>query len=100
MDGHQKYFDPQTKQDWKHLGPYKISDVISPWAYRLNLPKDLHIHPVQTVSNLSKVLEDPLPGQVKPARPPGLVDAEEEYKVEHIKDSRLFRHQLQYHVKM
>jgi hypothetical protein len=70
---------PSKKLSWKHLGRYKISEVISPWAYRLNLPKDLHIHPVQPISCLSKVSEDPLPGQLRPAPPPVIVDGEEEY---------------------
>jgi hypothetical protein len=24
---------PSKKLDWKHIGPYEISEVISPWAY-------------------------------------------------------------------
>jgi hypothetical protein len=51
----------QSKRlDWKYLGPQEISEVISPWAYPLNLPKDLHIHPVQPISHLNNVSEDPL----------------------------------------
>jgi hypothetical protein len=90
---------PSKTLDWKYLGPYEISEVISPWAYRLNLPKDLHIHPVQPISCLSKVSEDALPRQIKPAPPPVIVNGKEEYEVEHIKDSRLFQCLLQYLVK-
>jgi hypothetical protein len=90
---------PSKKLDWKHLGPYEICKVISPWAYLLNLPKDLHIYPVQPISRLSKVLEDPLPEQLEPAPPPVIVDGEDKYEVEQIEDSRLFRRQLQYLVK-
>jgi hypothetical protein len=46
---------PNKKLDWKHLEPYEISEVICPWAYRLNLPKDHHIHPVQPISRQNKV---------------------------------------------
>jgi hypothetical protein len=44
-------------------------------------------------------LKDPLPEQVKPAPPPLIVNGEEEYEVECIEDSRVFRCQLQYLVK-
>jgi hypothetical protein len=90
---------PSKKLDWKHLGPYEISEVISPWAYHLKLPKDLHIHPVQPISCLSKVSEDPLPRQIELPPPPVIVEGEKEYEVERVDDSRLFRHQLQYLVK-
>jgi hypothetical protein len=62
----------------------------------LNLPKDLHIHPVQPISGLSKLSDDPLPGQVEPAPPPIIVNGEEEYEEECIENSRIFRRQLQY----
>jgi hypothetical protein len=90
---------PSKKLDWKCLGPYEVVEVISPWAYRLQLPKDLHIHPVQPISRLSKVSEDSLPGQIESPPPPVIVEGEEEYEVEWVEDSRLFRRQLQYLVK-
>jgi hypothetical protein len=90
---------PSNKLDWKNLGPYEISEVISPWAYRLNLPKNLHIHPVKPISRVSKVSEDPLPRQLEPAPQPVIVDGEEEFQVERIEYSRLLRRQLQYLVK-
>ena len=90
---------PSKKLDWIRLGPYDITEVISPWAYRLQLPKDLHIDPVQPVSRLSKVAEDPMPGQVEAPLPAVIINGEEEYEVERIEDSRVFRRQLHYHVK-
>jgi hypothetical protein len=90
---------PSKKLDWKHLGPYEISEVISPWAYQLDISKDLHIHPVQPISPLHKVSEDPLPEQIKPASPPVIVEGEEEFEVEHVADSRVSRRQLQFLVK-
>src|ERR1700731_3431041 len=90
---------PSKKLDWKRLGPYEVVEVISPWAYRLQLPKDLHIHPVQPISRLSKVAEDPLSEPIEAPPPPVIVDGEEEYEVEWIEDSQVYRRQLQYLVK-
>ena len=81
---------PSKKLDWKRLGPYEITEVISPWAYRLDLPMDIHIHPVQPISRLNKASSNPLPGQIESAPPPVIVDGEEEYEVERIDYSRLF----------
>jgi hypothetical protein len=82
---------PSKKLDRKHLGPYEISEVISPWAYQLNLQKDLHIHTVQPISRLNRVLDDPLPGQREPAPLPVIVEGKEEFKVECVEDFRVFR---------
>ena len=76
-----------TKLDWKCIGPYTILKVISLWAYELELPKGLHIHPVQPISHLTKASKDPLPGQQELSPPPVIVDGEEEYEVEYIDDS-------------
>jgi hypothetical protein len=53
---------------------------------------------LQPIFHLRKVSKDLLQGQVKLAPPPGIVDGEEEYKVEHMEHSTLFRHLLQYPV--
>jgi glycosylphosphatidylinositol phospholipase D len=87
------------KLDWKRIGPYEIIEVISSWAYRIKLPNQLHIHDVQLISHLEKAAEDPLPYQQQEPPPPVILDGEEEYEVERIDDSRLFRRQLQYLVK-
>ena len=43
---------------------------------------------------------DPIAGRhAPPPPPPDLIDGEEEYVVEEIRDSRMFRHRLQYLVK-
>jgi hypothetical protein len=65
----------------------------------LELPKDLHTHPVQPILPLFKAAEDRLLRQIQLPLPPVIVNGEEGYEVEHIKDSRIFRRLLQYLVK-
>jgi len=37
---------PNSKLDFKKLGPFKIKDKLGPVTYRLQLPKNMKIHPV------------------------------------------------------
>ena len=91
---------PARKLDWKRLGPYPILRVISSHAYELELPDDIRIHPVQPVSLLTAVDEDPYPGQHIPPPPAVVVEGEApEYPVESVDDSRLHHRQLQYRVR-
>jgi hypothetical protein len=90
---------PSKKLDWKRIGPYEITEVISPWAFRIKLPHQLHIHDVQPISRLEKTAVNPLPLQQNEPPPPVIVEGEEEYEVEKVEDSRVFRRQLQYLVK-
>jgi hypothetical protein len=69
---------------------------VSPYAYELELPRGLRIHPVHHVSLLDPVAEDPLPGQEVSPPPSVEVDGDQEYQVERVEDSRLYRNQLQY----
>ncbi|KAG5721542.1 hypothetical protein E4T56_gene13048 [Termitomyces sp. T112] len=65
-------------------------------------PRDrLHqLHPVFNVVKLFPASKDPIPGRCsKPPPPPVLVNDEEEYEVEEILDSRVFREKLQFKVK-
>ena len=50
---------PARKLDWKRLGPYPIRHVVSSHVYKLELPADIKIHPVQPVSLLTSVDQDP-----------------------------------------
>ena len=63
----------------------------------LKLPKTLCIHPVVNISRVKPYL-GPLPGQ--PVSCPGLIhvaeDRDEEYKVDAIIDSRIYKGKLQY----
>jgi hypothetical protein len=79
---------PQKKLDWKFLGPYRISAVISPYAYRLELPASMRIYPVFHVNLLRPANSNPLPGQRQDPPPPVEVEGVEEWEVEDILDSR------------
>ena len=80
----------------KWIGPYEISSVM-PNAVELKLPKTLHIHPVVNVSRVKPYL-GPLPGQ--PVSRPGPIhvteDCDEEYEVDAIVDSCIYKGKLQY----
>jgi hypothetical protein len=83
-----KTLRPQKKLDWKNLGPYRISKVISPHAHELELPRSMRIHPVFNVSLLRPAANDPLPGQRHDPPPPVEAEGIEEWQVEDILDSR------------
>ena len=87
---------PARKLDWKNLGPFKISKVVSKYAYQLELPPGMKIHPVFHVSLLSPVPQHPHPDHIPPPAPPIEVEGEEEYEVEEILDSKKFRNRLKY----
>ena len=78
------------------IGPYEISSVM-PNAVELKLSKSLRIHPVVNISRV-KLYLGPLPGQ--PVSCPGPIhvteDCDEEYEVDTIIDSRIYKGKLQY----
>lgn len=98
---HQKTLRPAKKLDWKNAGPFKVLQVVSPYAYRLELPSSMKIHPVFHTSLLhpSAAFSDSLPGQVQPPPPPIEVDGEPEYTVEDLVDARLHYRRLQFRVR-
>ena len=96
---HIKTKRPSRKLDWKKLGRFTIKRVISKYAYELNLPASMKIHPVFHVSLLEPVSQHPHVDQVPAPSPPVEVEGEEEWEVEDIMDSRFFRRRLQYLVK-
>ncbi|CEL52804.1 hypothetical protein RSOLAG1IB_11149 [Rhizoctonia solani AG-1 IB] len=80
------------------LGPFKIIETISDWAYRLELLGTMKVHDVFYVGLLSKVKQNKL--QAWENRPPPItVDGEEEYKVEGIMDSRESKGKWEYLIK-
>ena len=74
--------------------------AIGSHAYELEFPADIKVYPVQPISLLSPVAEDPLPGQIVLPPPPVEVEGEEpEYHVEAVEDLRKFHGTLQYRVR-
>jgi hypothetical protein len=73
------------------LGPYEIVKAVGPHAYKLKLPCTLNcIHPVFNVVKLKAAPEDPIAGRhVQPPPELEMVDGQEEYEVEVVKDSCL-----------
>jgi hypothetical protein len=91
---------PAKKLDWKNAGPYRIIKVVSPYAFKLELPPNMNLHPVQNTSVLMPVSSsEPLPGQVSDPPPPVEVDGDDEFLVEQILDARVRHRRLQFLVK-
>ena len=80
----------------KWFGPYEVTRV-TPNVVELRLPQTLRIHPVVNVSCVKPYL-GPLPGQPRSWPSPIQVSKEcnEEYEVEYIVASHIYRCQLQY----
>jgi len=92
---------PSRKLSHQCLSPYPVERWVSSYAYRLMLPPSMnHLHPVFNVVKLTLAPIDPITGRhAPPLPPPELIDGEEEYVVEEILNSRIFRRKLQYLVK-
>jgi hypothetical protein len=75
---------PSDKLDYKKLGPFPISQVISKTNYRLSLPKTMRIHPVFHIS----LLEPAHPNAEGQDQIEVIPENEEEYEVEQILDTR------------
>ena len=90
---------PSKKLAEKRIGPYEITDIISPNAIKLKLPKSIRIHPVVNVSRVRPYLSPRIKGQAPTPAAPVEIDGELEYDVEQILDSRLNRGKLEYLVK-
>jgi transposase InsO family protein len=79
---------PAHKLDNKRHGPFRFLEVLSPYAYRLELAKGMRIHPVFHVSLLEPAADDPYPGQRPNPPPPVEIDGELEWQVDKVLDSR------------
>jgi len=90
---------PSKKLDWKRLGPFPIIKRIGTQAYRLALPKSMHIHPVFHVSLLDPYKPSIIPSRTIPPPPPVVVDSEQEFEAEEVLDSKISRNRLFYLVK-
>jgi len=69
-------------------GPFKISEVLGPVTYQLKLPIRWKIHNVFHRKLLTPYCETNIHGKNFPKPPPDLINGEEEYEVESIRDHR------------
>ena len=79
MDQH---LPSKLRRRW--VGPFRVSRVVSPVAYGLELPPAWRIYPVFHVSNLKRYRRSTQFDREEQPPPPVLVDGEEEYEVEAI----------------
>lgn len=91
------------KLERKFLGPYRITEVISPVAYKLDIPKSWRIHPVINISHL-KANKDgskdfPDRPEYQPPPPPEHISGEDFYRIEAFRKHRYVRNQLQFWIK-
>jgi hypothetical protein len=88
---------PSRKLAERRLGPFRIAEIVSKSAVRLDLPPHLRtIHPVFHVSLLEPVSSDDIPGRRQAPPPPVEAEGELEWEVESILASRLRRRKLYY----
>lgn len=90
---------PLRKLSPKRLGPFRITEVISTHAYRLELPTTMKIHNVFHVSLLTRHKPNTIAGRDFPEPPPDIVEGEEHYEVDKILNSRYIGNELQYLVR-
>lgn len=90
---------PSRKLTYKRLGPYEITKKIGPLNYEVKIPRAWRIHPVFHVELLRPHPKDLIPGRAPANPPPVDVEGQEEYEVEEILDSRLYRRKLEYLVR-
>ena len=94
-----KIHQQSAKLGPKQLGPFEVTEVLSDVDYRLALPPALCLHDVFHVDRLSPYRGNAVNGLTPPPPDPVTIDGEEEYEVDHIRDSKLFGHTLKYLVR-
>ncbi|USP72775.1 uncharacterized protein yc1106_06638 [Curvularia clavata] len=89
---------PSRKLSSKWEGPFRVLEKVG-HSYRLDLPKRSRIHDVFAPDLLCKDPQDPLPGQEPPKPPATPIQGVEEWEVEEILASKLYRSNLKYQVR-
>ena len=83
----------------KQLGPFTVTKVLSDVDYQLALPPALKVHDVFHVDHLSPYKGNEVNGLEPPPPEPVTIEGEEEYEVDHIRDSKMFGRTLKYLVR-
>ena len=93
--------DLTPKLRLKYQGPWKITQVISPVAYKLELPASMKIHPVFHISKLARYHANtfPLPREFNRPPPVTTIDGQPAYEVEAIVGKRIVNGSVKYEVK-
>ena len=91
-----KIHQQSAKLSPKQLGPFKVTEVRSDINYKLALPPALKVHNVFHVDCLSPYRGNEVNRLMPPPPEPVTVKGEEEYEVDHIRDSKLFGCTLKY----
>ena len=91
-----KIHQQSAKLGPKQLGPFEVTKVRSDIDYKLTLPPALKVHNVFHVDRLSPYRGNKVNGLTPPPPEPVTIEGKEEYKVDHIRDSKLFGRTLKY----
>jgi hypothetical protein len=91
------------KLQYKFIGPFNVTKVISSVSYQIELPDRFRIHDVFHVSKLKRAVEtDRFPTreqQINRPEPEAQIDGEDAWEVERIVDKRKRRNRVEYLVK-
>ena len=88
-----------AKLGTQNFGPYKVLQKLGPVTFRLELPKQMKVHPVFHASKLIMYHQDTVANR-EPPKPPAIeIEGEPEFEVEEILDSKVVRGRVQYLVK-
>ena len=85
---------PSSKVDVRRLGPFPIIEQVGTSAFRLDLPRSMHIHLVFHVSLLEPHVANTFPSRNVAPPPPLHVDGLPEFEVHKILDSKFRRRKL------
>ena len=88
---------PNDKLELKRRGPYKILEKVG-YSFRLDLPAEIKIHPILYANRLRKAPINLMPSQYQDPKLVTKVGGNQKWEVELVKDLRLIRGRLEYHI--